>query len=279
MKVTIIPAPEILKENVECFRITEHSGDESLSINVCINGLPGIVFQHVEGHSPLESIATRQGSRSFNGQAPTLFVYGQIMQRGVMKYQKGPFISTQILLKPHALNNLLGINAAQLTNQVIPLSDFCPGDLNCRLLETKSEVQRINSLTTFLITLQERAKAKDSLIQESLCLIHVDICSVRVKSLLEHLSISESHFERRFTQSIGISPQFYIRIRRFNQAMALLKSRRFARLTDIAHSLNFYDQSHFIRDIKEFSGLTPKRLFHTQTNLFQDQGGSFYVQT
>jgi len=277
MKVTIIPAPAILKEEVECFRITEHSGDENLSISVCINGLPGIVFQHVEGHSPLESIATRQGSRSFNGQAPTLFVYGQIMQRGVMNYNKGPFISTQVLLKSHALNSLLGINAAQLTNQVIPFSDFYPGDLNLRLLEAKSDRQRIRLLTKFLVALQKRVKAQDSLIQESLRLIHAGACSVRVNGLLEQLSISESHFERRFTQAVGVSPQFYIRVRRFHEAMALLKSRRFARLTDIAHDLNFYDQSHFIRDIKEFSGLPPKRLFQQQVAFFYDQGGYFYL--
>jgi AraC-like DNA-binding protein len=39
-----------------------------------------------------------------------------------------------------------------------------------------------------------------------------------------------------------------------------MKTGRFGRLTDVAHALNFYDQSHFIRDIKAFSGVTPKSL-------------------
>ncbi len=31
-------------------------------------------------------------------------------------------------------------------------------------------------------------------------------------------------------------------------------------LIDVAYALNFSDQSHFIRDIKAFSGITPKSL-------------------
>jgi AraC-like DNA-binding protein len=41
-----------------------------------------------------------------------------------------------------------------------------------------------------------------------------------------------------------------------------MQARRFERLTDIAHDLGYTDQSHFIKDIKEFTGSTPKDLSH-----------------
>jgi len=60
---------------------------------------------------------------------------------------------------------------------------------------------------------------------------------------------------------VGLSPQFYIRVKRFSEAIRLMQTGRYERLTDVAHSLNYYDQSHFTRDIKAFSGITPKSLF------------------
>src|SRR5215212_11775794 len=100
MQFTVVPTPEILKNEVECIRISEHDSNTRLAINVCLNGLPGIVFQHNNGHSPIENISTRFGSVTCT---PTLFVYGQMTEPGVMNYQPAPFKTTQVILKPHAL--------------------------------------------------------------------------------------------------------------------------------------------------------------------------------
>jgi AraC-like DNA-binding protein len=277
MNVKIIPAPKSLRDDVECFRISEHSGDDGLTINVCLNGLPGIVFQHNQGYSPLKSIATRSRFNSFDEEAPTLYLYGQTTELGVMHHKEVPFTTTQVILKPHGLRTLLGVNASAFTNRLVSLGDFSSEELNGQLLEAESEQKRIALLTDFLVAHKKRGRSRDTLVEESLRLIQEKIDSIRVKYLLEYLSISESQFERRFMQSVGISPQFYIRVKRFNEATRFMKSKSFARLTDVAHALNFYDQSHFIRDVKEFSGLTPKILSQKQEGLYQDQGGFFYV--
>src|SRR6266536_192730 len=80
----------------------------------------------------------------------------------------------------------------------------------------------------------------------------------------------------RFSQTVGLAPQTYIRVKRFNEAIRLMKMRQYTRLTDIAYALNFHDQSHFIRDIKAFSGLTPKTISQKVEN-FQDQSGLSYI--
>lgn len=276
MKVHIIPAPKSLQEDVECFRISEHTG-EGLALSVCLNGMPGLVFQHNQGHSPLRSIATRSHLNSFSKGAPTLYLYGQTTEVGVMHHKAVPFTTTQVILKPHALRNLLGVNAAEFTNRVVSLGDFSSEELNSQLLEAENVQERVALLTEFLVVHKKRERSRDTLVEESLRLIRENAHTIRVKHLLEHLSISESQFERRFTQSVGVSPQFYIRVKRFNEATRIMKARRFARLTDVAQALNFYDQSHFIRDVKEFSGLTPKTLSQKQDGFFEDQGGYFYV--
>ncbi len=257
MQFTVVPIPEILKAHMECIRISQFDSDQPVDINVCLNGLPGIAFQHRDGYSPIEEIRTRFGGVT---STPNLFVYGQMTEPGVMRYRAGQFTSTQVVLKPHALQTLLGLNASVLTNNLVDLSEFSAGRLNMQLMEADSDQQRVNLITRFLISKLQQAKSQDCLVEESLRFIHKHSPSVTVKSLLERFNLSERQFEKRFSQTVGLTPNFYIRVKRFNEAIRLMKTQPFAKLTDVAYALNYYDQSHFIRDIKAFSGITPKNL-------------------
>src|SRR5690242_2357320 len=118
LKFEILPPPPMLRDDVEFFRIAEYSGEEPFSITVCLNGLPGIVFQHNQGHSPVEKIVT---STHCTNSIPTLYVYGQMTETGVMAHKAEPYKMTQVILKPHALQSLLGVNAAVLTNGMVEL--------------------------------------------------------------------------------------------------------------------------------------------------------------
>ena len=113
--------------------------------------------------------------------------------------------------------------------------------------------------------------------EESLRLIQNHVGTMTVRTLLEQFEISERQFERRFLQTVGISPYAYIRVKRFNEAIRLMKTRQCATLTEIAYALNFHDQSHFIRDIKAFTGSTPSSLSQKADDFFHNQAGYSYV--
>jgi AraC-like DNA-binding protein len=276
IKSDILPAPEILKSDVECFRIIEYIGEEGFAINVSPNGMPGIVFQHSKGRSPVKSIITPSRGNFY---IPTLYIYGQTTEPGILNHIKGPYTMTQVILKPHALNTLLGLNASVLTNELVELQEFSADDLNIQLIEANNQQERITLLTSFLLAQLKLEKTRDKLVEESLDLIHQNIGSVTVRNLLEYLKISERQFEKRFSQTVGLSPQFYIRVKRFNEATRLMKTRQVEKLTHIARALNFYDQSHFIRDIKAFAGTTPKRLSQKVDDFYHDPVVSAYVKT
>ena len=130
---------------------------------------------------------------------------------------------------------------------------------------------RLTLLTNFLASKLRYSTTHDRLIEESLHIIHNHVGCVTVRYLLECLNISERQFEKRFTQTVGLTPQFYIRVKRFAEAMRLMQTGRYQRLTDVAHALNYYDQSHFIKDIKAFSGATPKSLFQALNEIQVDR--------
>ncbi len=273
MKFDLIPVPEPLKRDVECFRVSEHSGTEGLAIKVAPKALPGIVFQHDNGRTALQNIITP----SYIAHIPTLFLHGTVTEPSVMNYKAGSYTSIQVVLKPHALKSLFGLDASSLANGSVELNEFSADDLNMQLIEAKSVPDQIARLTSFLFAQLKWERTRDALVEASLNMIHHDAATVSVKSLLQHLNISERHFERRFSQAVGISPQSYIRVRRFNEAIRLIKTGQYAKLTDIAHTLCYYDQSHFIRDIKAFSGMTPKDISSKENDSYHAQLGYSYV--
>ena len=270
----MLPAPEILKNDVECFRIAEYTGEEGVAIKVSPNGVPGIVFQQNNGRSALENIITHSGRTAC---PPPLFLYGPGTEPSVMHYKRGSSTTTQVIFKPHALKTLLGINASRLSDGWADLHEFSAEDLQVQLLEAKNEQERLTLLINFLVARFKQAKTRDTLVEESLRFIHKNISSITVQYLLDYLHLSERQFERRFAQTVGLSPHLYIRVKRFNEAIRLIKTRQFERLTDVAYALNFYDQSHFIRDIKAFSGMTPKSLSQKVDDFHHDQAGYSYV--
>jgi AraC-like DNA-binding protein len=272
IKFDILPAPGILRSEVECIRVIAHRREEGVAIKVFPNGLPGIVFQHDNGNSALENIITP----SHTSRVPTSFLYGPGTEPSIMNFKKGSYASIQVVFKPQALNTLLGLNASALTNGFAELNEFSTEDLNLQLMEAGTERKRVTLLTDFLFAKLKQSKSRDPLVEESLHLIHQNITFIDVKHLLKRLAISERQFERRFSQTVGIAPQAYIRVKRFNEAIRLMKTRQYTKLTDIAYALNFHDQSHFIRDAKAFSGLTPKSISQKVEN-FQDQSGLSYI--
>ncbi|MBL8183270.1 MAG: helix-turn-helix transcriptional regulator, partial [Blastocatellia bacterium] len=58
-------------------------------------------------------------------------------------------------------------------------------------------------------------------------------------------------------KQVGVTPKSCLRIMRFQQTVATIDAASNPDWSEIALAAGFYDQSHFIRDFKHFSGFTP----------------------
>lgn len=74
-------------------------------------------------------------------------------------------------------------------------------------------------------------------------------------------NLSERQFERKFREYSGFNPKLCMRIVRFEEACNFYGHSGQKTMTEIAHECGYYDQSHFIRDFKEFSGYEPGHYF------------------
>ncbi len=69
--------------------------------------------------------------------------------------------------------------------------------------------------------------------------------------------MSHKHFIAQFRRHVGLTPKLFCRIRRFQQVLTQVASRRTVEWADVAYSCGYYDQAHFVHDFQRFSGLNP----------------------
>lgn len=88
--------------------------------------------------------------------------------------------------------------------------------------------------------------------------------STSVDNLAGIACLGKKQFGRLFSEYVGMNPKEYGRIARFQRVLRMLQlgSRDYV---GIAYANGYSDQSHFIRDFHQFSGMTPKQLTAYQT--------------
>lgn len=85
---------------------------------------------------------------------------------------------------------------------------------------------------------------------------------IGIHELSEKIGWSERQINRYFNQQLGLSLKTYCTILRFQASLHHIKDGK------LSPQLNFTDQSHFIKEIKKLSGVSPKELFKNQNDRF-----------
>lgn len=149
--------------------------------------------------------------------------------------------------------------ANELFNLSLSLDDiFEKGKVNEveeKLAIASTGKQRIKIVEQFLLT-QFNNIQTDKLIVEAVKLIYQSKGTIRIKELNEKLFISQSPFEKRFRKVVGTTAKKFASIVRFNSVLDNLNETK--TLTEICYENNFFDQAHFIKDFKQFTGDTPE---------------------
>lgn len=93
-------------------------------------------------------------------------------------------------------------------------------------------------------------------------LIYSSNGTLTIKELSEKVFWSSRQINRYFHQTFGISLKAYCNIFRFKSSLQYIKNGQ------LYPDLNFTDQSHFIKEVKKMSGVTPKKLSENQNDRF-----------
>ena len=127
-----------------------------------------------------------------------------------------------------------------------------------RLSDARNNLQRISIVERFLES-KLRDFRRDLLVLGAVQKIKSANGTVKIKDLTTEFYISRDSFEKRFRRIVGTSPKHFAAIVRLRN---LINNRSPAEsFTDAALAAGFFDQAHFIKDFKSFTGQTPQVFF------------------
>lgn len=123
------------------------------------------------------------------------------------------------------------------------------------LLNYISSLININNIDFYKIDFEYMHSKKIEIIKDYISRNYLNNITLDELSLIANLS--KYYIIKQFEYCYGVTPHQYLMNLRINNAKELLKNG--SNLTDVALKLGFYDQSHFTRYFKEYTGLTPKK--------------------
>lgn len=159
-----------------------------------------------------------------------------------------------VRLKPSAFFAIFNIGSDKIMDKSIALSDIDTGSLLKDILDETDNSIRLSILKNYLI---EKIKHKPSMtfiqIVEQL---YDNPKEQTVLSLAKMYGYNERQLYRIFKMNYGVSPRVLLNILRLHLCICLLIENEM-KLVDIANICGFYDQSHFIKEIKRYTNYSP----------------------
>lgn len=181
-------------------------------------------------------------------------------------FYKGNFVLFSVQFRCNGVSAIFGIPQKMLVNHIMSMADLLPGESNL-LAEQLAEDIRIDKVAAVMnaYLLKKLLGHKLKTHTDNICAASEVILknrgTVNIDRLAYYANMSARNFERRFIDEVGMPPKLYARITRFFTAIEDKALNPHKSWRDIVYEYNFYDQTHFINEVKTFSFKTPEELF------------------
>jgi len=242
---------ELLRPFIKTYITIESQGE--LTNNVLPDTSPVLAFRYkgklhyVEGDIkidlPPSSISgLRKSRRSFNYLKDTGNILVIFKEAGASAFFKEPL--HELFGESVSLNNFISRQKLSIIEE--------------QLYEAANNARRIDLIEKFLLVKLYNYQP-DKLISTAIEKIHSAKGFIKIKQLADLLYISQDAFEKRFRKIVGTSPKQFSAIVRMKSIIDIGQQKH--TFTEIAYDAGYFDQAHFNKDFKLFTGLAPTDFF------------------
>ena len=250
------PSPE-LQPFIKCFwSLDDEKQDEPVKQKVLPDGCMEMIFHYGDHYQQY----FEDGSSIIQ---PKSFVFGQITKYiEIAPTGISGIISARFL--PDGISPFLNKPLTALENKAVPIADLFGEDgnkLEENVINAKDNNERIKLIETFLLSELTEQRTIDAITKSCVDLIFQSQGQIGSAELADKMNINRRNIERKFISAIGISPKQLARVARLQATLKMLEQNKSATLTEIAYENGYYDQAHFIKDFREFTGISPKSFF------------------
>jgi AraC-like DNA-binding protein len=188
---------------------------------------------------------------------PIAFLLGQ-RNRYFYMSSNGPIDALGIRMRPGGLAQFTDIPVHHFHNIIPALQDVFGQQANTwiEILLKSPAAERITN-TEIVLSRVCKANLETKKIMELISVVKRSNVE-SVTGLCELTGLHYKKLERTFNGVTGYTPKNFVRIMRFYRS--LLEMRRTKNsFTTVSLDTGYYDQSHFVHDFKQFTGITPSK--------------------
>ena len=234
------------------------------------------------GHIKL-SVAFRNGivasvnGKAFTSKEQNISLTGLVDVPVILDVEEDIATGTIIVeFSPQGAYRFFQISFNDIKNQIHPLTDIL-GTVAKQLEEQISNVVsvegKVNVLQQFLLK-QFTLQAEDSIFEYCVAKINSSKGKITIKELEKKTGYSSRWLNMKFKEKLGISPKNLSTIIRFNQYYNAVANNNEMDFMQNAFYDHYYDQSHFLKEFKRFTGLSHSGFENTSN----DFGKLFYKE-
>jgi AraC-like DNA-binding protein len=246
-----------LQPFVKCYWTLDHPGDETLTKQrVVPDGCMEMIFHHGDLYRQYFEDGT-------SVLQPRSFVFGQITTYlEIAPTGNSGIIAARFL--PEGLAPFLSIPVSALEGKAVDMYTLFGEKgktLEEEILNARDTKQRLQLIESFLLSLLEQPQTIDTITKACVEAIIQSQGQLGMTELADQVNINRRNMERRFASVIGISPKQLSKVVRLQATLRMLEQKKFSSLTSLAYENGYYDQAHFIKDFREFTGMSPKSFY------------------
>ena len=174
----------------------------------------------------------------------------------------GPIECLDLKLTPPGARRLLGLPVGELTGSVVALRGVLGpsvDDIAERFATERTWTARARMLDAVLLQRGDDLSGVDPRIEWAWRCIVTRHGRVSIQRLAGEVGWSQRHFIGSFRRQLGLTPHKLARVTRFNAVLPDLRDGT-SEGAALAARHGYADQSHLIREVREFTGATPTSL-------------------
>ena len=169
---------------------------------------------------------------------------------------------------PYGFANFVSEPISNLVNKETHINqlfaDEYASELEQKIITAENTEQRIRIIEEFLMDRLNDEKMINRIVKNTVDSLLSSNGSLTINSILKDDLSKRRQLERNFKKQIGVSPKQLGKVIRLQTALKMLLNSKSDNLTEIAYKSEYFDQAHFIKDFREFTGINPKEFINNE---------------
>lgn len=167
-----------------------------------------------------------------------------------------------ICFYPVGFANFIKTALEKLVDRETPISELFESEeseeLERQMIQANDSQERIGIIESFLLKKLNEKNTISTIVESTVDTLLKTNGTTPIHAILKGDVSKRRQLERHFKKQIGISPKQLSKAIRLQATLSLLLNKKSETLTSIAYESDYFDQNHFIKDFKDFVGITPK---------------------